>query len=635
MLMKAGQTFNVAVKRAVEDWAEQKLQSNELKKTISNWGRDGGSGAGQDTERDEELQNAYNTAFDLRCQLRTQKERVDNIQYETQCIINEFEKLGSLDENDEAYRKGVLVLHKVCDSPQRLLPLVTHTVSSRGRSSRSPHLTSSSTGQANPIPDSPANHPAAQKLDSQIKNHEKLFSLIVDDPTSPSLASNYGLLEELRQNWMAKTGAKSDVFSARSGAPSPEGYPSTPGREDNMQMVLQGPRHPQPHASAYPGSSGPNRPRTPAQQGQPGAKPLAASAPQNKNAMTFKTPAPDSRRQPPRNLRIMPNLGSPVGGALVVPSPLESPFEGPNGRPFAPPPQRQEPSFRFPGTPNHVPQAIRPSNTSFNGRGGRGRGSRGTPQPQNLTVSRPPTAFRPQAVEFRPTLPRGMAGPNAMANGARNSNAMQPNNFNSFRGRPKNSSTNGRGPTRGGLQAATIAGSSSRARVGLEGLDSAFLTQVERAIDEFYQLTRGWVTDYAGTPDARQALMVKESPVWAAIVACYPPLAPLEANAYVDIHIMDPFYRPCLISRLIVDFFIARVWNVFAWMGSDDQSDRGLMQLRDDFQRLGKSLLPRFVDLILVLPCSFRTRENTRLTPTQDPSLLSSGSSSSSGSPTS
>lgn len=216
------------------------------------------------------------------------------------------------------------------------------------------------------------------------------------------------------------------------------------------------------------------------------------------------------------------------------------------------------------------------------------------PLQAQFLAPRPPTAFRPQAAEF---LPHGMVGPNVMG-ASRNPNLMmpqmQPGNFGgSFRSRQKNPGTVGRGLARGGgFQASTIAGSSSRPRVGIEGLDSAFLSQVEKAIDEFYQLTRGWVTNYAGSPDARQALVVKENAVWPAIVACYSPLSPLEANAYVEIHIRDPFYRPCLISRLVVDFFIARIWTIFAWMGADEQSDRGLMQLRDDFQRLGKFLIP-------------------------------------------
>ncbi|MBE3044124.1 hypothetical protein IMZ48_16445 [Candidatus Bathyarchaeota archaeon] len=118
MLMKAGQTFNVAVKQAVEDWAEQKLQGNELKKTISNWGRDGGGGK----ERDDELRAAHGNTFDLRCQLQTQKERIENIQYEALCIVNEFEKLRTLEGRDEAYGKGVLELYKVYDRP----PLSEH-----------------------------------------------------------------------------------------------------------------------------------------------------------------------------------------------------------------------------------------------------------------------------------------------------------------------------------------------------------------------------------------------------------------------------------------------------------------------------------------------------------------------------
>ena len=109
-LMKAGQTFNLAVKTAVEDWAEQKLQGNELKKTISNWGHDGGHRA---EEREEELRAAHQSTLDLRCQLHTHRERFGNIKFEAQCIMKEFEKLRMLDEDDEEYREGVMTLHKV------------------------------------------------------------------------------------------------------------------------------------------------------------------------------------------------------------------------------------------------------------------------------------------------------------------------------------------------------------------------------------------------------------------------------------------------------------------------------------------------------------------------------------------
>lgn len=109
--MKAGQVFNVAVKTAVEDWADQKLQGNDLKKTISNWDHAGGR---PDADRDDELMAANSTAFELRCQLQNLRERFGNVQFETQCIVGEFEKLREFDEYGEPYRRGVLSLHKVC-----------------------------------------------------------------------------------------------------------------------------------------------------------------------------------------------------------------------------------------------------------------------------------------------------------------------------------------------------------------------------------------------------------------------------------------------------------------------------------------------------------------------------------------
>lgn len=127
ILMKAGQVFNVAVKSAIEDWADQKLQGNELKKTISNWDH---ATSRRDTEREEELRAAHSSTFDLRCQLHAQRERFENIQFETQCIIAEFEKLRDLDESSEAYRQGVISLHKVCKPSIMASPrsLVIHGV---------------------------------------------------------------------------------------------------------------------------------------------------------------------------------------------------------------------------------------------------------------------------------------------------------------------------------------------------------------------------------------------------------------------------------------------------------------------------------------------------------------------------
>lgn len=117
-LMKAGQCFNIAVKGAVEDWADQKLQGNELKKTISNWDHNTGR---RDPERDDELQAAHSNSFELRCQLHSYKERFENIQFEAQCIISEFEKLRGLSEKDESFLNGLVALFKVCRPLSALL----------------------------------------------------------------------------------------------------------------------------------------------------------------------------------------------------------------------------------------------------------------------------------------------------------------------------------------------------------------------------------------------------------------------------------------------------------------------------------------------------------------------------------
>lgn len=110
ILMKAGQVFNLAVKSAVEDWADQKLQGHELKKTISNWDHIGGR---PNPERENELLAAHGSTFDLRCQLQTLRERFENVQFEAQCIITEFEKVRSLDQHSETYRRAVMSLHQV------------------------------------------------------------------------------------------------------------------------------------------------------------------------------------------------------------------------------------------------------------------------------------------------------------------------------------------------------------------------------------------------------------------------------------------------------------------------------------------------------------------------------------------
>ena len=119
LLKKAGQGFNIASKQVSEDWADQKLQANELKKTISNWTHDDGR---PDRERDEELWLAHSNAFDLRCQLHTHKERLENIKFETQCLIRDCEKLRKFKENDQAYLRGVDALYKVRRSSTDHIP---------------------------------------------------------------------------------------------------------------------------------------------------------------------------------------------------------------------------------------------------------------------------------------------------------------------------------------------------------------------------------------------------------------------------------------------------------------------------------------------------------------------------------
>jgi hypothetical protein len=110
LLMKAGQKFNIAVKNAVEDWAEQMLQADDLKKTISNWVQGDGH---RGEEQEARLQESIQTNVNLESQLHGLQERFEKIQFEVATIVKEFERLRDLSGDHDAFRRGLLALFNV------------------------------------------------------------------------------------------------------------------------------------------------------------------------------------------------------------------------------------------------------------------------------------------------------------------------------------------------------------------------------------------------------------------------------------------------------------------------------------------------------------------------------------------
>ncbi|PNY26918.1 Uncharacterized protein TCAP_03154, partial [Tolypocladium capitatum] len=101
---------------------------------------------------------------------------------------------------------------------------------------------------------------------------------------------------------------------------------------------------------------------------------------------------------------------------------------------------------------------------------------------------------------------------------------------------------------------------------------------------EFYGTIRGFVERHASEPDHGTAAQVANSSLWPVLLATYHPLSESEAASYLDFHLRNENSKSCVVTRLIIDYVVNRVWVPSAWGGSDSKSTYDLMDLDREFE---------------------------------------------------
>ncbi|KJZ80321.1 hypothetical protein HIM_00171 [Hirsutella minnesotensis 3608] len=99
----------------------------------------------------------------------------------------------------------------------------------------------------------------------------------------------------------------------------------------------------------------------------------------------------------------------------------------------------------------------------------------------------------------------------------------------------------------------------------------------EQIID-FYGAIRVFVGRHAGEADqsGELAAQLSQSSLWPVLMTTYRPLNEAEAASYLDFHLQNENTKACVVTRVIIDYVVNRVWVPSAWAGSDPQTAQEL-----------------------------------------------------------
>lgn len=99
-------------------------------------------------------------------------------------------------------------------------------------------------------------------------------------------------------------------------------------------------------------------------------------------------------------------------------------------------------------------------------------------------------------------------------------------------------------------------------------------------IMDLYGAIRVFVEHHAGDPDAGLAAQLAKTGLWSVLLATCHPLAASEAASYFDFHLRNENSKSCVVTRLVFDYVVNRVWVPAAWTGLDAQTTFDLLEVQ-------------------------------------------------------
>lgn len=108
-----------------------------------------------------------------------------------------------------------------------------------------------------------------------------------------------------------------------------------------------------------------------------------------------------------------------------------------------------------------------------------------------------------------------------------------------------------------------------------------------QAFDDIYEAIRSWVSEFFSQPSGAAMSLgyIRSTPIWQYFVAAYRPLSESQASAYVQVHFQDSNSRQCLLSRVIVDYLVYRIWTHGAWVGFSESTTSTIKEIDGNLNR--------------------------------------------------
>ncbi|KAL5094321.1 hypothetical protein Trisim1_006910 [Trichoderma cf. simile WF8] len=101
----------------------------------------------------------------------------------------------------------------------------------------------------------------------------------------------------------------------------------------------------------------------------------------------------------------------------------------------------------------------------------------------------------------------------------------------------------------------------------------------------FYAAIRNFVERHANNPDVTGEIKLSQTHLWPILLATYFPLSEQEAESYLEFHVRSENSKSCIVTRVVIDFVVNRVWNASAWAGADADSTFSIMEIERDMDR--------------------------------------------------
>jgi hypothetical protein len=116
----------------------------------------------------------------------------------------------------------------------------------------------------------------------------------------------------------------------------------------------------------------------------------------------------------------------------------------------------------------------------------------------------------------------------------------------------------------------------------------------------FYAAIRNFVERHANNPDVTGEIKLSQTHLWPILLATYFPLSEQEAESYLEFHVRSENSKSCIVTRVVIDFVVNRVWNASAWAGADADSTFSIMEIERDLDRTAGNYLPPHFPLFLL-----------------------------------